>query len=713
MKKQLLLLLALALVPFFTSAQQQWNVPLSLYSKISAMDPLQEIGILVEGDPLAVAAAAKLHQGSLVYARGRICSVQLPAGEVVNFSKEPGIIRIGHSTNNQPLNDTMKAQTRINQVHNGLTPLTQSYKGDGVIMGIIDSGIDFNHPDFKDSLGNTRILKIWDQRDTNGTGPAPWLYGTLWDSAQINGGTCLHNDLAYYGHGTGVSGLAAGNGRSTTARDYSGGAPKSEFIVVALDFNGTYSPVAVADAAAYIYQQAAALGRPCVINASVGDYLGSHDGQDLQAQMIDALLDSAGLAFVCASGNAGNLPIHLSYPLSSDTNFTWFTSTGYNIHFVVWADTSNFNAAKLSVGCTQNGTWIEKAQSPFTTIQSNLGIYSADTLKNAANDVLAVVNRYANIQGSAYFMEFLIVPDSATGYNYSLDLTGGGLFHIWSFDMYAAALPSVGNYPAIAYYKSPDTTHTVCSSFQCSDRTVTVGNYVNRTTWENVNNVWVTDPSITAGDIMWNSSVGPTRDGRLKPEITAPGANTLSCGEISMLPAVIAGAPDAVGVGGYHVVGGGTSASSPVVAGCVALWLQQFPTATWSDVKTAVTTCTIEDSFTGFALPDNKWGYGKVDAFGMMTSCALSVGDSYDEINPISVFPNPVDNGQTVTLNFPQVAKDAQVQIFNVFGQLVSSVILANGVSSATLTTGNWSPGAYMIVLHSGSSVSRAKMIVQ
>jgi subtilisin family serine protease len=705
------LLLAVCL-PLFSIGQEQWKIPLSLYSKVSHLKASDPIGILVEGSPIAVANAAKAHGGFLRYNQGTICSVQILAGELVAFSKEPGIIRIGGDVKMQVLNDTMKVQSNVYPARNGMSPLTQGYTGDNIILGLIDSGIDFNHPDFKDSSGNTRILKIWDQRDPNGPGPSPWNYGTVWDSSQINAGTCTHNDLAHYGHGTGVTGLAAGDGSSVTAVDYSGVAPEADIIMVALDFNGFNSPVAVADAAAYIYQMAMAAGRPCVINASVGDYLGSHDGQDLQALMIDSLLMANSRSFVCAVGNAGNLNMHLSYPLTPiDTNFTWFTTGSGDLYIQTWADTNNFNGARFAIGCTKDGSFADKGRTAYSDFQSNNSLIVVDSIMNANGQRMAIVLRSGSIQGSACSMEFLITPDSAAGYNYSLQMTGTGLFHCWSFDMYSNPLPNVVTYPKILSYKSPDTTHTVCSSFQCSDHTICVGNYTNRSSWMCYNGTRTYDPTVVGGDIMWNSSVGPTRDGRVRPDITAPGANTISCGVISSMPSIIAGAPQYVGVGGFHVAGGGSSASSPVVAGSVALYLERFPNANHVQIKDAVINCAHTDGFTGIVLPDNTWGYGKVDAFSMLTNCSLTIDENNGGESALQLFPNPVNGSESFQLQFAALANESLMEIYSVNGQLLFSQLLQKDVTSANLPGGLMSPGMYLVRM-SGENFSKAQKLV-
>jgi subtilisin family serine protease len=710
MRKLLLALVVLLALP--VSAQVKSNVPLSLTLLTGGYSPSEMIGILVEGNVEAVQLAAKKHNGFVMHSEGSISSVQIPAGEVNDFAAENGIIRLGNAPiHMQVMNDTMKKQTRVNDVRNGLSPLPQGYTGAGIVMGIIDSGIDYRHPDFKDSLGNTRIYSIWDQRDQNGQSPAPFNYGTEWDSASINDSSCTHNDLAYYGHGTHVSGIAGGNGRSVTQMDMSGVAPNVIFVVVALDFAGQYSPVAVADAAAYIYAVADSLGMPCVINASVGDYYGSHDGQDLQAMMIDTLLDTPGRLMVGASGNAGGLPIHLSYNLSSDTNFTWFSVNSGSIYIQMWAEQNQFANADFAIGATRMNDFTDLDRTSFTDIAGNLPGISYDTLYNANGQRLATIMRVATTQGSTYSMEFYVTPDSAAGYNYGLYCTGAGLFHLWSFDLVSSGIPNQSQYPAITDYKMPDATHTVVSSFQCSERVVCVGNYVNRDVWPNYNNIWVHDTTVTAGELMYNSSIGPTRDGRIKPEITAPGANNFSCIETNNRPGIISGAPDAVTPGGWHVQGGGTSAASPVVAGCGALWLERLPNSTWNEFRDAVIYCAKQDTFTGNALPDVEWGYGKVDAFSMMTVCATSLDQSEMPIkNTLNVFPVPA-NSQTAVM-ISGMNGNQSFNVVNAMGQTVFTGLSdANG--NAGIPAGVLSSGFYSVVVFTADGIQSVQMIIE
>ena len=706
------LLASLIIFATCASAQEKSNVPLSLTLLTGGYAPTEMIGVLAEGNPSLIIQAAKKHGGFVMHSEGSISSVQIPAGKINEFASENGVIRLGNAPiHMQVLNDTMKKQTRVNDVRAGLSPLTQSYSGAGIVMGIIDSGIDYRHPDFKDSSGNTRIYRIWDQRDQTGQSPAMFNYGTEWDSASINDSTCTHNDLAYYGHGTHVSGIAGGNGSSVTQMDMSGVAPNVTFVVVALDFNGQYSSVAVADAAAYIYSVADSLGLPCVINASVGDYYGSHDGQDLQALMIDTLLDTPGRLMVGASGNAGGLPIHLSYNLSSDTNFTWFNVNSGSIYIQMWAEQSQFANADFAIGATRMNDYSDLDRTAFTDVAGNLSGISYDTMYNPNGQRLATIMRIATTQGSTYSMEFYVTPDSASGYNYGLYCTGAGLFHLWSFDVVSSGIPSQSAYPPVQYYKMPDATHTIVSSFQCSERVVCVGNYVNRDVWPNYNNVWIHDTTVTAGELMYNSSIGPTRDGRIKPEITAPGANNFSCIETNNRPGIISGAPDAVTPGGWHVQGGGTSAASPVVAGCGALWLERLPNSTWNEFKHAVIYCAKQDTFTGSALPDIEWGYGKIDAFSMMTVCATSLSTTENSTPSLMhVFPVPA-NGQTA-IQIKGLSPFRNVSVINSLGQVVYSATADNN-GNVTIPPSLLSSGFYSVVASTEDGLQSSQLIVE
>jgi subtilisin family serine protease len=141
--------------------------------------------------------------------------------------------------------------------------------GKGVVIGIVDSGIDVTHPDFISANGTTRILKLWDQEQfVAGQMPAGYSYGREWDAAAINAHLASQPDVQFTsadheGHGTAVAGICAGNGRAAPARRYVGVARSADLIVVKIESRrGAFaSSDNVVDAVKYVFDGAQALGR--------------------------------------------------------------------------------------------------------------------------------------------------------------------------------------------------------------------------------------------------------------------------------------------------------------------------------------------------------------------------------------------------------------------------------------------------------------------
>jgi subtilisin family serine protease len=657
MKKLVGVLILSILLSQNTLAQDGRKLNLTLAKMMS--DPNmreRQVNLLVQGDVAAITDFAISRGGILRYAHGDIATVKLPVSAVHDLSIQPFASRIempGYGGSNPvPLNDTMRSVAGINAVHSGVSPLPQGYDGTGVLLGIIDTGVDFNHPDLKTSSGNTRIRYLWDQ--TKGVAPNTppnYGYGQEWSNTQIDGGMASsHNDLQFFGHGTHVTGISAGDGSAVNKNK--GVAPGSEIIVVAFDFYNTTDPTYM-DAVDYIFDKAQQLGKPCVINASLGDYYGSHDGQDLQSQVISNLINQqSGRVLVAAAGNKGTVPFHLGYNVTTDTSFTWLihNAAGQFLYVQVWADTAQFKNVDFTVGADVNSTTASfRGQLPFRDINYHLGQFRQDTLNGFSGNRLAIVQSFGSIQGSAYLLELNIIPDS-TSYLWRWTTTGAGYFDIWKFidgtqtpGFLNTNLPSAAVVPEIIHYQMPDSFSTIVSGFQCLDNVITVGNFGNRNFYVDVNGNTYNDPGTIPGDLALSSSWGPTRDGRIKPDIAAPGGIMLSCGEQTLLQQWSLQPTNApkVAQGGYHFRDGGTSSSAPVVAGIAALYLEQNPNSDAATVKNAILQCAVQDAFTGMSLPNNRWGYGKADGFNTLTNCnTLSVVENSTPSTPF-LYPNP------------------------------------------------------------------------
>ncbi len=675
------------------------------------------VNLLVQGDMDVIRELTSVHSGLFRYSIADIAVIRVPVYAIPAFSMHEKIRRIESPVNNYTvMNDSMRSVVRVNQVHSGLTPLPQGYDGSGVVIGIIDTGVDLTHPDLLDSAGNTRVKHLWDQRKPVAANtPQPYGYGQEWNNTEIDAGLAVSsNDMQGFGHGTHVSGIAASDGSANGKNK--GVAPAADLIEVAFDFNNTTNPTYI-DAVDYIFNKAQALGKPCVINASLGDYYGSHDGYDLQSQMISALLNQqAGRVLVAAAGNAGSIPFHLGYNVTSDTSFTWVRHNPAfaNTYFQIWGDTSSFTSIQFSIGADVNTTSASyRGRLNFRNINYNLGVFKQDTLFSSSGNRLAIIQSFGSIQGPAYLLEFNIVPDSNT-YAWRLITTGQGRLDSWKFYDGAGGpgfvnsnLPSSSVVPEIVFYKLPDITSTIVSGFQCLDNVITVGNYGNRNFYIDFNGNTYNDASVIPGQIATNSSWGPTRDGRLKPDISAPGGLMLSAGQLSLM-AIWQNQPSNVvkiAEGGFHFRDGGTSSSSPVVAGIAALFLQQNPTATAIQVRDAITQCAVVDSFTGPFVPNFIWGHGKADAFNTLVNCSLTSGIAeHSNTNSLIIYPNPVQAGQPFNLIIPKHAAitESNIKIYDTAGRLVGT-FNAKNKSAVEIPTDNLSPGIYIVKLENDS----------
>lgn len=648
----------------------QSNISTSLKSRIyNHTLPGNTFDVLIDGNIQQLIAAEKTLGIKVKYFAGTIACVNLNVNAIAPLieSKTAKYIEL-IEPRKKTMNDTMVIRNRIKPVKLGTSPLTQAYDGTGVIMGIIDTGIDFNHPDFKDNSGNTRINFIWDQTvATPTTAPMPFGYGQEWTAAQINASVCTHSDLAHWGHGTHVSGIAAGNGKANGTHE--GVAPKTDLIVVAVDFN-SYGPV-ISDAVKYIVNKATAAGKPFVINASVGDYYGSHDGTDLETKLIEALIANIpGRVLVGAAGNAGNVKFHTQNIVTpTDTNFTFLNAAIGTMYYWLYADTASIKNVKYSMGVNRPN-FTDLGRIGFKNYNYGYTLQS-DTIKNN-NNRIGIIQSAASVNADGVYELFLrILPDSAN-YFWRIESTGTGKFDAWNFDFVSTGLPTTAQYPKMTKYTMPDTVSSMVSGFQCSDNIITVGNYVNLNTYYDVNNTLQTTTEVT-GELSASSSCGPTRDNRVKPEVAATGASIFSCIALGMQSNLITNAPAAVAQGSFHVIGGGTSASSPVVAGLAALYLQAHPTYTNKQVRQAIISCSFKDSFTGTALPDYKWGYGKLDGFSTFT-CAVPTGiQSNHQLTENKVFPNPFT--RQTTFQFGQVII-GEITIYNSIGKLIFSDIV-------------------------------------
>ena len=208
-----------------------------------------------------------------------------------------------------------KGASCIRTVQTGRNGLT----GKGILTGVVDSGVDYFHPDFRNADGSSRILRLWDQ-SIQGNPPQGYVTGTEYTKEQIdealalgeNQGRRLVPSSDYSGHGTSVLGIAAGNGRASDGVNQ-GVACESDLLVVKMGIpraNSFPRTTELIQGIDYLVRQSLIMGRPMVINLSFGNNYGSHKGDSLLETYIDMVSSIGRLAICTGTGNNGNQPLH-------------------------------------------------------------------------------------------------------------------------------------------------------------------------------------------------------------------------------------------------------------------------------------------------------------------------------------------------------------------------------------------------------------------
>ncbi len=608
----------------------------------------EDISLLVRGDLKKIEALTVKLGGHYKYGYNNISSITLPEENLLAFSNEMAVEKIqcpslSHGT---LLMDSARIRNNIDSVQAGISPLPNDLKGRGVLIGIIDGGIYFQHPDFKHADGTTRVRYIWDQQATGSNAPAPYNYGNQWSWIDINSGNCTAvekytGNCADFGHGTCVAGIAAGNGSSVKANPnlagkYTGVAPECDIIAVNIGSGGCYTDkfqTNLSDAVDYIFKKADALGMPCVINTSLGDYYGSHDGIDLTTQLLETLLDQRnGRVIVAAAGNAGDEAFHLSYDISSDSAYTFFKYSPAvpGAYFDWWTDTANFNRAFFAVGCNDS-LGNDLGRTDYLSVPVNFNPPPGQGITITINlfgtsSLLGKIDMQVTLDEGRYHCEVLITTSNQK-LLWRLQTRGSGKFDLWSSYAHIGSSDMVRTIAGVPIqypnYRHPDNLKTMVSGWQNSDKVITVGNYSNRTGYLDVDSNFVDlsgSPDFEVpGKRFHTSSFGPTRDNRLKPDIMATGSTTICTGDMNDIGLKL-GSPSRfkVGLGGKHERNGGTSMASPLVAGIAALYLEKRPTANYNEIKKALILTATRDEFT---TPDAnpEYGNGKVNAFDAIT----------------------------------------------------------------------------------------------
>lgn len=556
---------------------------------------------------------------------GDIVVGRAPVEALRELADDPAVRFVEASKRRQPLLDSSHIAIGANLVHRG-TGLPQAYQGEGVIVGVLDSGIDFTHPDFKDENGS-RIQYLLEFTEDGGQ--------KVWTKADIDqnpGGVTQRDGDGGRGHGTHVAGIAAGGGRfNPTMR---GVAPRADIIFVEgtryPDSEDRFNDADVIAGCDFIFQKATEMGKPAVINISIGGHSGPHDGSSLYEQALSNLT-GPGKIIVASAGNEGFDFIHAggtSVPNKYNETFLLLDQDQTLAGVEMWYETGIISW--VGIAAHERGQDGKPGRLLQYTTPLPVG-QEAGYLFEVNGDTLGYVDIEAkttidprNGDGGALFIIFdndnpNIDISKVTWSVFSVGLAAGRL------DMWL--LPAGHFYDQFLGLQDktemPGNNDYSVGEPATAQNVIAVGSYVTKNRWVDVDGIQrdrlnpnpnrAGDPVIPKlGQRSFFSSMGPTRDGRISPAITAPGESIFSALSSHLTEGKGYYRAEVQQGGGYQVYDG-TSMAAPHVAGVIALMLQASPTLTHEKVLKILQETARVDQQTG-SVPNNRCGAGRLDA---------------------------------------------------------------------------------------------------
>ncbi len=663
--------------------------------------------------------------------RGELVIADIPMERIETISALPEVVYI-------EADNYAKLHNDIGVKEIGGLQARQSFNltGRGVLIGIIDSGIDFTHHDFRKADGSTRIIAILDLNT-----PGNYYGGKVYEQDEINAtltGNPIVTEQDIRGHGTHVAGIAAGDGSSNSEYGpYAGVAPEADLIIVkALRGSGMFE-LSESDqliALGFIDSVATALGRPYVANLSFGGDIGAHDGTSAVERYIDEL-SGKGKIFVTSSGNKGDEKIHAREMITGNSKEITFRVEAYTpqpgsgndqILLDGWYNgTGNLSVTLISpknnsLGPVTDGNYREWSTTEGYVIilngfyQNGPYYYPGVNPFNKDKEILILINDDGNASAPAAGV-------------WTIRLSGrANPIHFWLADATMKAGFEKG--------ATSDMTVTMPGT---SRKVITVGAYTTRKNWKDIdgNNLTIdTQGTIRIGDIAAFSGAGPTRDQRTKPEITAPGqiiASSYSIhapasSDLSIFHSPSSSYPNAfIMPNGLHALTSGTSMATPYVTGTCALLLQKYPDADAEKIKRLLTYTAKKPSFSG---NEEKWGFGKLDAYQALLIDIYTLPDSIDIVQRDyyivqKAIPNPCSNGMEIRYTIPTDVASGHLATLNVYTILGQKVYSTSQLSNVLLEykffwdcrdqKGKWvANGVYILEFRAGSYRNIQKVTV-
>ncbi len=652
---------------------------------------------------------------------GNIYIAAIPADRLEALSQERNVSRIEARRGTHALMDSMAIHLNALPVYAG-TSLPQAYTGKDVVMGIMDIGFDLTHPNFYDAQAtNYRIKRLWDQISPDTIGSSLFVGRDYSGERELLDLGCSY-DGKQQTHGTHTLGIAAGSGYNSR---YRGMAWESDICLVN---NATTEDIALIDTAdyskytfatdalgfKYIFDYAQSVGKPCVVSFSEGSEQDFYGYDVLYYAMLDSLL-GPGRILVASAGNNGNVVNFIHKERGRERAGT-FVQT---------------NIDRMSLTA--------KADAPFML---------RTTIYNTEPVIIEIPTDEVLAREDSCYTDSVLIDDRM----YYITLTAYPSCYIPTetcYDIELRALANLGSHKPLSveflgrdadievYRNSGNlvtnplapelcdaTVGRTIHSPSSAPRVICVGATGYRIGITNYLGEYREFNQGNDGRRSSYSSIGPTFDGRIKPDVMAPGSNIISSYSSYYLENNPQAGDIRSDVEHFDFRGrtyswnsnAGTSMATPAVGGAIALWLQAKPTLTPEEAMDIIahTSSHYDESL---SYPNNEYGYGQIDVYrGLLYILGIDGIEGLSQHQPKAVSILPIGQGR-LQLRFEGneglSTPSFSIRIFNTSGQLVSTQSLTGGQEEYTIDLSSLPHGVYAVQVNTGQPATTGSTLVR
>ncbi|MGN0213667.1 MAG: S8 family peptidase [Muribaculaceae bacterium] len=645
-----------------------------------------------------------------------ILTAQIPLSQFDEVSKLAQVKYMQLAQQMSVCNYNARRLSSVDEVHSA-KGINRSYTGKGVIVGMVDVGIDFNSVEFSDKQGNSRVKGVYLPSVAGGATAVidgKELPGTSYTTPEAI--AALTTDCTTMSHGTHTTTTAAGG---YSGNDYYGVATESDLVLCAMP-EEELTDVNIANSIAYIFDYADKAGKPAVINMSLSSNCGPHDGTSMLSQAMAAATGKGRLC-VLSVGNDAKLLTKVSktFLAQTDTLRTFFENlyARYSVYgdLDMWSDSSKpFKAQFVVYDKRKRGVVFKSKWYEASSNVADVTVLKADEdefLKDIYTGEVCFTSGIGNNGCMELYTTFDIkaVCDAEEAGNYYMGMRfyadTGSTITGWSNTGTGMVSNGIDGW----VYGTPDGN---ISDLVTGEGVVSVGAYCSCNS-VNTYGGTVDYNGSELGDIAFFSSYGKDMNGVSRPTVTAPGYVVVSCmnrfdsGSTATTDKSLLEDID----GSTYSWGTmyGTSQSAPVVTGTIALWLEANGQLTPDEVMHLLEESSTRDDFVINGNPD-KWGYGKLNA---LKGLHLIEDSSIGNVAETSRLWNFVANDGSFTI-FAPCDGNAKLMLFDVSGGLVlTSQCEVEGGIGVVRCAEMPESGVYVARVEIGSAVRSFKVIIQ